>query len=266
MVTNSIHLQNFPNVEDIKIDADLVRDMDKVREICNAALAIRNDKNIRIRQPLSSLTVVVGNSEKLQNYADIIKDELNVKKVVFESDVESHASYKLKMNFPLLGKRLPAKMKQIIPASKKGEWKKVEDGRIEILGEVLTSDECSLLLEPKNKEGANALHSNDAIVILDLNITDDLQIEGIARDLVRLIQQARKDADLNVSDYIDLKINTNNDNVKKAVKIFAVSNDYSIKEQTLAKNLSVDNTADCTFTSKQKIGDDDVEIGFTVAA
>ena len=113
----SVHLSDFPNVDDFPSDRKLIATMDKVRSICNAALAIRNEENIRIRQPLQSLLVVAPELELMDEYTDIIKDELNVKHVTLSSDLDEYAELQLNINFPVLGKRLPEKMKLIIAAS-----------------------------------------------------------------------------------------------------------------------------------------------------
>lgn len=261
----SVHLTLFPDVDSFPGDAELVRDMDRVRDACNAGLSVRNAENIRIRQPLQMLTVVTKDASQLQLYAHLIQDEVNVKKIVFSDDIEQFASFELKINFPVLGKRLPEKMKQLIPASKKGEWEQNADGNIVILGETLTQEECSLTLKPKVDGGAQALSTNDALVVLDLNISETLRLEGIARDLVRLIQQSRKDADLNVSDRIVLTVQSDSDDVVQAVQQFAANDDYSIQEQTLAATLSVGDASSLQHSFDHVLNDQTVVVGFEVA-
>ncbi len=261
----SVHLANFPSLRggeaDVAIqtgslrsarDDELVAKMDKVRDVCNAALSVRNAKNIRVRQPLSKLTVI---GVDLKDYAEIIADELNVKTVEFASDIAAHAEYKLKINFPILGKRLPEKMKAIIPATKKGEWKRLPNGNVEILGEELLPEECELLLEPKNKDNSAPLASQDALVVLDLALTPELVNEGLARDVVRLVQQARKDADLNVTDRIDLAIETE-------AQIIDFK-DY-IAEQVLAKTIRL-GEASGKHLFENELEGKKIKIGFNVA-
>jgi isoleucyl-tRNA synthetase len=256
----SVHLADFPDVSKIEDEAHLVHDMDRVRDACNAALSIRNAENARVRQPLASLTIVDPESERLADYADLIKDEVNVKEVKFSGDVAAKADLKLKVNFPVLGKRLPEKMKDIIAATKQGNWKLV-GGQVEVVGELLTNEECTLQLEPKDKKGAQALSSNDALVILDLYVTPELKIEGVARDLVRFIQQSRKDADLQITDRIALNIETANDDVMAALDSFG----SYIAEQTLASSLDLGKADSAAHRFEQKIEGGDVVIGFKVA-
>lgn len=258
----SVHLQNFPDVTTINSAEELVARMDRVREVCNAALSVRNAKNIRVRQPLSTLTVVAANANQLAEFGDVIQDELNVKNIIYQNDVGEFATYSLKVNFPALGKRLPQKMKDIIAASKQGKWQQIAPGKIEVAGEVLLPEECELQLVPKQKEGAQSLSSNDALVILDLIITPALKTEGIARDMVRFIQQSRKEADLHISDRIVLGVVTASEDINTAVKDFK---DY-IAEQTLAVSVTVQSTEAFQHHFTQAIEGSEVTIGFSVAA
>jgi isoleucyl-tRNA synthetase len=258
----SVHLADFPDVSEILDEANLMQDMDRVRDVCNTTLSIRGAENVRVRQPLASLTVVDSEPKRLEDYADLIKDEVNVKEVKFSSNIAEFADLRLKVNFPVLGKRLPAKMKDVIAATKKGEWKKLEGGRIEAVGEVLTEEECSLELVPKAKGAAQALSTNDALVVLDLNVTNELKIEGVARDLVRLVQQSRKDADLNITDRISLNIQTDSNVIAAALDGFG---NY-IAEQTLADYVGSGKSENSNHRFEQKIDGSDVVIWLSKVA
>ncbi|WP_341756278.1 MULTISPECIES: isoleucine--tRNA ligase [unclassified Candidatus Tisiphia] len=201
----SVHLADFPKLDMIEVDYDLVSIMDQVLDICSNALFTRSSENIRTRQPLSSLTIISNNNELLIKFEELIKDEINVKKVIYRDDVENYADHKLSINFPNLGKRLPHKVKDIIIASKNHQWQLTSEHLI-IAGEQLNKDEFSLVLQPKNAKGTKSLANNHGLILLDLDITKELYEEGIARDLVRFIQQARKDANFAISDRIFLEI------------------------------------------------------------
>ncbi len=271
----SVHLANFPDVSAIEEDGALMRQMDWTQDVCNAALAVRNNTKIRVRQPLQSIRQVstldwvkninVGASYDWTYFHQIIKDEINVKEAFFESSTEEFdkiATLKLSINSAVLGKRLPEKMKQILPASKKGEWKQA-GGTVEIAGEKLLPGEFTLQLEPKPeyKDRAQALSTNDALVILDTTITPELELEGIARDLVRMIQQARKDGGLNVSDRIRLAI-SGPDLTQKAI---AAHKPY-IMEQTLSVEISDQPSDKYQFTAKSELDDHMVVISLSVTA
>lgn len=274
--TKSVHLQQFPdslpnnlsiwNEKNELVTGSLVIfAMDRIRDICNTALAIRSAENIRVRQPLASICIVENEEfwyNKNQELKHLIEDELNVKQVQFESNVSKFADYKLKINFPVLGKRLPAKVKDVIAANKQGQWKKLANGNIEIAGEELLPEECSLQLEPKDKKAAQSLSSNDALVILDLDITDELKMEGFYRDLVRMIQQSRKDANLNIVDRIKLNIETANDDIKQTVTKFG----KSIAEQTLAVSVDIGGVGSMPHRFEQQLDGKDLIIGFSKIA
>ncbi|WP_341763736.1 isoleucine--tRNA ligase [Candidatus Tisiphia endosymbiont of Beris chalybata] len=247
---SSVHLTDFPELKMLDIDYNLVQNMDQVLDICTNALFIRNTENIRIRQPLNSLTIVNINSITFEKFEELIKEEINVKKIIYEEDLANHADYKLSINFPSLGKRLPSKVKDIITASKKHQWQ-VEGEYLLIAGEQLTSDEFSLILEPKNNKNSRALTGNQALIILDLEISQELFEEGLARDLVRFIQQTRKEANFEMSDRIYLEIIS--DPILKTI-IHHYSN--FINEQTLsefATNISPDYEANIELNSQPVI-------------
>lgn len=205
----SVHLTEYPslNTQSAQTNPNLENDMDLTKDICNAALSIRNNLNIRVRQPLSKMYFISETRNFPIGLGAIIGDEINVKEDSISQDLNKYATLKLSINSAILGKRLPAKMKEILPASKKGDWKQV-DGAVVIGGEKLLPGEYTLQLEPKPEYAnrAQPLSTNDALVILDTTLTPELIAEGIARDVVRAVQQARKDAGLDVSDRIALHI------------------------------------------------------------
>lgn len=257
----SVHLTSFPDLSKVRSEEGMMKQMDKVRDICNTGLSIRNQENIRIRQPLQALEYCSEDSSQLENYKNIIEDELNIKDVNFSNDLDKVASLNLKINFPVLGKRLPDKMKQIIPASKKGEWKQLPNGNIEILGEELTQEECSLTLEPKDPKGAAAISTNDALVVLDLEISDELKAEGYARDVVRLIQQARKEADLNITDRINISFNADGE-LASAIE----ANENYIAEQTLAQSIDISGRKLSEYSNSFEVEGNKIDISFEKAS
>ena len=232
----SVHLEIFPNVEDIKIEENLVKVMDQILDICNAALFIRSEENIRIRQPLSKLLVHLEGIDKgtydncIKQFEDLIKDEVNVKSIIYQENVQEYADLKLSINFPLLGKKLPEKMKEIIAAARAGNWHEAS-GKLFVSGIELLPEEYTLVMESKKGiKGVKALSNSIGLVKLDLEITKELAEEGIARDLVRFIQQTRKEAGFEVSDRIKL-------NVKSDFDLGPVLVNYGpfITEQTLSE-------------------------------
>lgn len=234
----SIHLQDFPDLNFIKDNSGLVDDMDLVRAVCSCALSIRDNKNLRVRLPLNKLTVIGKNAAKILEFKSIIAEEVNVKNIEIEENLADKADLKLAVNFKKVGATLGPKIKEIMSATKSGDWKKVSENEVGIAGITLKDDDFTLKLSPKKYDekilAIQALNDNSHLVVLDVVITKELQNEGIARDIIRLIQQARKDAGLDVSDRIDLIIGCKNPEIGEVTSNFG---DY-IKEQVLAKSLA----------------------------
>jgi len=225
---DSVHLTDFPTLDAVTVDAELVHIMDQVLDICSTALFIRSTDNIRVRQPLANLNIITRNSDSFKDFEDLIKDEINVKSISYSDDLLNYADKKLSIKFPVLGKRLPTKMKDMIALSKQGKWE--HDGtQLIIAGEILLPEEYSLVLEPRAAKGAKSLSNNQGMISLDLEITKELEDEGIARDIIRLVQQARKEAEFDVSDRIHLELKSDLD-LKSVLK----NHGKLISEQTLS--------------------------------
>jgi len=240
--SSSVHLEKFPNLDTYSYNKSLILNMEKVRDACTTALRIRNDQKIRIRQPLSKVTFIgVTDSSLSEELKQLVLDEINVKSWanLGKEEITKYADYKIKINFSVLAKRLPEKIKEIITANKSGDWKIVGD-KIEIVGNLLSHDEFDLKLEAKEqyKNNISALSTNDALVLIDLNINKELELEGIARDIVRAIQQTRKDIDLEITDKIIVNILSDDEIINQSIESWA---EY-IKEQTLA--VEIKNSSD----------------------
>lgn len=262
----SIHLQNFPDVSHLNDEKNLIADMDLIRAICSTALSIRDNKNLRVRLPLRSLKIIGKNSQRILPFREIIADEVNVKNIEIDEDFSALAELKLQINFKKIGAKYGAKIKEITTASKSGEWKKISENKIEIAGVELVDDEFELKLATKNidekKFAILPLPSNDYLVSLDIEITKDLEDEGIARDIVRAVQQNRKDANLNITDHIKLEIFSTNSRILEVAKSF----ENYIKEQVLADDLKCLNDADskAKFTFENKLDDGDLKVGISL--
>lgn len=249
----SVHLADFPQSD--RYDSELIAKMDLVREICNSALSIRNTFNIRIRQPLGSMTIYHRSScDFLENeYQEIIRDEVNVKKLELVNRLEDIASLELKLNFPLLGKKIADKIKKLVQYVKEEKWKQIENEQI-FLGDetenyTIEKGEYELLLKA-NSEYSSVFDNNKGIVILSTELDDELILEGLARDVVRLIQETRKQADFHISDRIRVIIKTEDEKIKEAINTWV---EY-IKEQTLALSLDINKEIEADFYSKEYQG------------
>ena len=224
----SVHLTDWPDLSAIKFDKALVEDMDFLQELCSAAKFIREEKNLRNRLPLAGLTLV-GRTLSA-DYQEIVKDELNVKEVKFDDNLNAYADKKLYLYTPLLGKALGKDMGAVMAAYKQGQWILNADGTLSIGGQTLTPDLFEIRLEMKQGVAGKAFAENKAVVTLDTNVTDALKREGMARDFVRLVQTLRKDKDFNISDRIELCYTTDNAELSKALD----ENKAYIADQVLA--------------------------------
>jgi isoleucyl-tRNA synthetase len=206
----SVHLTDWPDPELFPADHELVTIMDRVREIASSGLALRKDRGLRVRLPLSRLTVVSKEPASLIAFADILRDELNVKAVEFTALEEgSLAAFgitkKLTVNARALGPRLGKQVQQVIQAAKSGDWS--TDGEAVIVGgTALEPGEFDLELQAADAASAIAFLADGGFVILDTETTPELEAEGLARDVIRAIQDTRKAAGLEVSDRIVLTV------------------------------------------------------------
>jgi isoleucyl-tRNA synthetase len=208
----SVHLTDWPSPDELPDDPELVTAMDQVRDVCSAGSALRKGASLRNRLPLSSLTVVVTGAERLKGFAEVVADELNVKSVrLLGDDHPDAASYgvsqRLTVNARAAGPRLGKDVQTAIKAAKGGDWSVADSGAVTAGGLVLEDGEFTLETVASGGEGSvTGLLPGGGFVVLDTHVTPDLEAEGVARDLVRAVQQARRDAGLEVGDRIDLTI------------------------------------------------------------
>lgn len=224
----SVHLCDYPALDQIQYNEKLVEIMDFVQELCSAGKFIREEKNLRNRLPLNSLTVI--GAELDNSYQEIVKDELNVKAVKFDNNLENYATKKIYLYTPLLGKALGKDMGAVMGAYKQNQWSLNTDGTLSIAGKTLTKDLFEVRLEMKEGVAGQAFADNKAVVTLDTNVTDELRREGMARDFIRLVQTLRKDKDFNISDRIELSYQTDNKELALALE----ENKTYVAEQVLA--------------------------------
>ncbi len=230
----SVHLANWPTANELPHDNELVTAMDLVRAICSEVLSVRKAQGLRVRLPLAKITVALPEVGSLRPFAELIADEVNVKQVDFTTDVTSCGSFSLSVIPGIVGPRVGGKVQQILAAARQNEWTDNGDGTVTVAGEALTEGEFDLRFKPLNEDTSRSLPGNRGVVVLDTNITDELAQEGLARDIIRLVQTARRDAGLHVSDHIELVITTTG-----AVADAAEAHRDYIAAQTLADELTI---------------------------
>ena len=201
----SVHLTSWPEVAGWPEDEKLTGAMDLVRAACSTALGLRKAAQLRVRLPLASLTIAHPDAESLAPFADLIADEVNVKAVELSADPARLGTFELAVNPRQLGPRIGAKVQEVIRAVKAGAWTQSGDG-ITAAGVELAPGEYELKLAATDPGSTAALPGHAGLIALDTRVTPELAAEGTARDVVRIVQQARRDAGLAVSDRIRLTI------------------------------------------------------------
>ena len=252
----SVHLVDWPDATVLPSDPDLVAGMDRARDVCSTALALRESYKLRIRLPLASLTVAGSGSDRLAPFAELIQDELNVKAVHFSEAIEDFGTFQLQVNAKVMGPKLGSSMKDVMIASKKGDWTKNDDGTVTVGGVELQEGEYTMRLQAKEGVASASLSTNDAVVVLDVDVTPELEEEGLTRDLVRLVQTARKEAGLHVSDHIRLALELS-DSARGAIQ----NHEAYLQAQTLTDEVSYDAPESGMHVEDGKLGGDAIRFG-----
>jgi isoleucyl-tRNA synthetase len=206
----SVHLTDWPDAEQFARDDALVAQMDLVREIARAGLSLRKAHQLRVRLPLSELTVVVDDPAAIENYRDIIADELNVKSVecvqrTDDTNERFGVTSRVVVNARAVGPRLGKDVQSVIAATKSGNYEITSEGVV-AAGHTLVEGEYELALEVADESRAVEFIDSSGFVLLHTEVTEELEREGLARDIIRAIQQERKNAGLDVSDRISLTL------------------------------------------------------------
>ena len=196
----SVHLQTYPHYTENNDSMQLLTDMRRIQQIVATGKMLRENYKMRNRLPLQSLMIA---GENMDDFSDILRDELNVKSVVFSSNVSSVADSFVYLITPKIGARIGSKLKDIIAASKKPGFNPSDWG--------LLDDEYEMRLNVKDGVTGAALPDNTAVVVLDTNLTPELLSEGLANDALRFIQDTRKTIGLDVSDRIILEYNADDE-------------------------------------------------------
>ncbi|MGE3278485.1 MAG: class I tRNA ligase family protein [Candidatus Altimarinota bacterium] len=270
----SVHLSKWPEVEPKRIDEALNQEIALAQLIVTLGHAARAKANVKVRQPLQKIEVALPPSSegedghprlsvRLAEQLDVIREELNVKEIEFLDSVAGKVQLLVKPNARLLGPKYGAAVQDIIRKAKEGAYHQLKNGNylVQILESEdghprprdieLTPDEIEISYQPLDEgKGHQQVESDQGIVvILETEITSELLREGYARDIVRSIQDLRKQADLNVADRIKVGLTTTDPEAQKAIVEF----EEYIKKETLAVEISADKRSS-SFESVVSLG------------
>ena len=200
----SVHLTDWPQAGVLPADPDLVAAMDQVRDVCSAASSLRKANKLRVRLPLSKLTVAVDDPKLLAPFVDLIADELNVKAVELTDDIAGYGRFELTVNARTAGPRLGKAVQDAIRAVKAGAGVANPDGTLRAGEVTLLPEEFSSRLVAADEQFTAALPGGSGLVVLDGTVTPELEAEGWAKDRIRELQDLRKSSGLDVSDRISV--------------------------------------------------------------
>ena len=270
-VPESVHLCDYPVANDSLYDEDLSRRMELLRQIASQGLSARMGAKLKVRQPLSGVTVVLTSDQDqawLETHAELLKTELNVRDVTFTLDAEQYVTYQVVPNFKLLGPKVGKLMPMVKQAFADADGSAMlaaltADGKtsIEVEGQSveLTNEDVEVRL--KAKEGWAAAQGAGVVVVLATELTPELIRAGKARDFVRLVQDQRKANDYERTDRINLVGCTDSEELKQAIE----ENRGYICGETLAETLDVNPLAEAGADAVEKtIGEDVVKIAMSV--
>jgi len=230
----SVHLENWSETDESRIDENLSAEVKTTRKIISLGLKIRANEKIKVRQPLQSAKVNLGKSLKISDeQKNVISEELNIKSFEVIDDPTNLAKPLFILNPKILGSKFKDRMQKAIAIAKEGKVEETKKGWIvEGMDDIIIqNNEINIRWEPTPEHKNLAIEANDDIIVaLDTKLTPELELEGKARDLVRIIQDLRKKADFDVSDRIELQL-------ENAEAILKVHQKY-IATETLAEKIS----------------------------
>ena len=207
----SVHLSDFPKCNESLIDLDVEKQMDLVRDVVSLGRNAREEANVKIRQPLSKVLLDKKNEGVIGNLTDLIKEELNVKEVMYTNETSDYLTYTVKPNFKEVGKLFGKNIKEFsefVSEFTSEDIKNIESKTVTYDGVTYNLNKSMLDIRVSAKEGYDVTSDGVNFVILDTTITPELKDEGILRDLIRQCQVLRKNIGLDISDRISIEFNT----------------------------------------------------------
>ncbi|MBR5203048.1 MAG: isoleucine--tRNA ligase, partial [Clostridia bacterium] len=263
-VAESVHLSDWPSVIEGIEDDGVIEQTALVRDVIATAMRLRNEQQIKVRQPLSKLFVCCDNetADKIKTFEKNILDELNIKAVEYIDDINVLEDQFLAVNFKVAGavlKQNVNKMKQTLEGLSSDEMKDltaavIAGGEVEVPGWDEKFDASIFAVQSKTKEGVvSAEFAQGAVVALDIVLTDELLKEGVVRDIIRQCQVARKDAGYQVEQRINAAINVDDEFIVNALteKLEFISGELLADSIVINKEINADYTSEFSINDKK---------------
>lgn len=234
----SVHLCDYPKVQESKIDTDLEDAVVRMQELILLGRLKRNEKKVKVRYPLSTLTIIHQDQKLLDGVSKLegyIKSELNIKEIKYDTDESKSIKLFAKPNSRVLGKRLGKEFGKYMGMIKKissNDLKAFENtGEMTLGGEIFTSADIFVFREPL--EGSEALSNRWITIVMDTNLTPELIQEGLSREVINRIQRTRKESGFSVDDRVVLTIEASSE-LTDSIKVF----EDHIKSETLSSHIN----------------------------
>jgi len=253
----SVHLADWPDASELAMNEDVLHRMDAVRRICSLGHGVRNQHRIRVRQPLPEVAVAGRDAHLAVGHEDIIADELNVKVVRFTDDIGEMGHREIVVDAKVLGPRLGPKMKDVMAATRSGDVEVRDDNVLVAAGVEVVPEEYTMRIIAR--KGHACMSDGGLFACLDLTLTRELELEGLARDVIRVVQNARREADLVPDDRIVLMLKAGGD-LAEAID----THGDLIATEVLAERIVTDALADALYTDSTDIRDQALELAVAV--
>ena len=234
----SVHLEDYPLCQEEYINDKLEEKMDLVRELITLGRNAREEANIKVRQPIKEVIIDYKQENTIGNLKDLIKEELNVKEVVFEKELDKYMNFTIKPNFKEVGKIFGKNIKEFqtklenLTDLEKNDLIIGKTINLTIDNKEITVDSNMVEIRVSSKEGFNASHEGSNFIVLNTTLTEDLINEGIVREFISKIQNLRKTKDYDIADRIVIYYE-NNEDFKERISNFI----DIIKKETLAVDI-----------------------------
>jgi len=247
----SVHMTDYPQPDETQIDTELEESMGLTQKVVSLGRAARSRINLKVRQPLSRILITLpkqSDQQRTEGYIDIIKEELNIKEVIFSPEADQYVSYSARLNFKLAGPKLGADVKKAaaylsaLDSETVKQFARSKQMSFELDGRriVLTDEDVDVT---KSEKAGYAVESEGPITVtLITELTEELIGEGFAREMVNKIQNMRKSCGFDVTDYVNVRVSSS-----ERLKMAAMKHYEFIRRETLARKIE--------FTDRESVGD-----------